>query len=374
MKCSKCGKEISSGNIYCSHCGTEVQIVPDYNVMEDELFLNVMQQKKKNMEDADDDENDDSSKDATIQLYQCFGVACACFLIMLLSGFGIKALVAQTISDPRSEDGYLSAMTALADKEHQSAIDCFQREIAVDSSDKNAYFWIAHVNEKDVEFEAQIDALEKILEIEPDNIYACKQLIETYVKISDFDRLLQLADSYEGKPLESLFSEYRVAVPEFEELSENIKPGDTLSIYAEEGLNIYYTTDGTSPIENGILYYTPIQLEEGDYHVLAAACNEKGYFSPIVKMDFSVDTFYELEMPKIYPASGEYLVPQRITIDVPAGCSAYYTWDGTTPTVNSQKYRGGLDMPEGNNVLSVILIDSYGNASSVERSNFIYMP
>lgn len=374
MKCTKCGKEIISGNIYCSHCGNEVQIVPDYNVMEDELFLNVMEQKNKYVNEEDDDESDESSKDTTVQLYQCFSVACACFLIMFLSGFGIRALVAQTITGPGAEEGYLSAMTALADKDHQSAIDCFSRQIADDSSDKNAYFWIAHVNEKDVDFEAQIDALETILEIEPDNIYACKQLIATYVKLSDFDRLLQLADSYEGKPLESLFSDYRVAAPEFDELPENVKLGDTLSIHAEEGLNIYYTTDGSSPIENGILYYTPIQLKEGEYHVLAAACNEQGYFSPVIEKNFTIDKFYELEMPKIYPASGEYPVPQKITIDVPAGCSAYYTWDGTVPTARSNQYRGGLEMPEGNNVLSVILIDSYGNTSSVERSNFIYMP
>ena len=31
-------------------------------------------------------------------------------------------------------------------------------------------------------------------------------------------------------------------------------------------------------------------------------------------------------------------------------------------------------MPEGNNVLSVILVDEYGNTSSVQRVNYIYMP
>ena len=31
-------------------------------------------------------------------------------------------------------------------------------------------------------------------------------------------------------------------------------------------------------------------------------------------------------------------------------------------------------MPEGNNVLSVVLVDEYGNMSSVQRVNYIYMP
>ena len=44
MKCSKCGSEIKKGNLYCSDCGAEVQIVSAYNVMEDEFFLDVQHQ------------------------------------------------------------------------------------------------------------------------------------------------------------------------------------------------------------------------------------------------------------------------------------------------------------------------------------------
>ena len=35
MKCAKCGAEIKEGCLYCSVCGHEVQIVPDYNVLEE---------------------------------------------------------------------------------------------------------------------------------------------------------------------------------------------------------------------------------------------------------------------------------------------------------------------------------------------------
>ena len=32
MKCANCGAEIKLGCVYCSVCGKEAQIVPDYNV------------------------------------------------------------------------------------------------------------------------------------------------------------------------------------------------------------------------------------------------------------------------------------------------------------------------------------------------------
>ena len=34
MKCKKCGAEIPQGYVYCNICGTEVQLVPDYNLLD----------------------------------------------------------------------------------------------------------------------------------------------------------------------------------------------------------------------------------------------------------------------------------------------------------------------------------------------------
>lgn len=46
-----------------------------------------------------------------------------------------------------------------------------------------------------------------------------------------------------------------------------------------------------------------------------------------------------------------------VTVTVPGGCSAYYTWDGSTPTAASQRYTQPIKVPEGNNILSVVIID-----------------
>ena len=52
---------------------------------------------------------------------------------------------------------------------------------------------------------------------------------------------------------------------------------------------------------------------------------------------------------------------------------AYYTWDGSTPNRGSSRYTSPITVPEGNNILSVVLIDSKTNLSSdVYKGNFVY--
>ena len=38
MKCPNCGGELQPGQLYCGKCGHEIQIVPDYDPLE-ELML-----------------------------------------------------------------------------------------------------------------------------------------------------------------------------------------------------------------------------------------------------------------------------------------------------------------------------------------------
>ena len=41
MKCRYCNAEIPEGELYCKKCGREVQIVPDYNPLEEMLTAQI---------------------------------------------------------------------------------------------------------------------------------------------------------------------------------------------------------------------------------------------------------------------------------------------------------------------------------------------
>ena len=78
--------------------------------------------------------------------------------------------------------------------------------------------------------------------------------------------------------------------------------------------------------------------------------------------------------PAVSPDGGTYHEQKSVHVTVPSGTTVYYTWDGSTPTSNSSVYRGVLDIPEGNNVLSLVAIDDNGLSSEVLKCNYIYYP
>ena len=42
MKCIYCGEDLKEGSLFCSRCGKEVQMVPDYNLFDDDYLKQVL--------------------------------------------------------------------------------------------------------------------------------------------------------------------------------------------------------------------------------------------------------------------------------------------------------------------------------------------
>ena len=378
MKCKECGANIEKGKLYCPDCGAEVQIVSAYNVMEDEFFLDVQHQ---TADGADADQTDASEEELSGEmpramlkknLYISISAAALGFFVLLFFAFFVLRKDGDAMSAKRG--GYEQAVEALAKSDYARAMTAFADARAKQPEELSYYFWQAWLQKQQGDTEKQKETLKEILLLDKENIYACKNLIDVYVAEEDFEALHELSATYEDSRLAALFSDYRVQPPVMELQPEPFRQGDALTLTAADGLNIYYTLDGTSPVTDGTLYYAPIYLESGSYTVMATSCNEKGYYSPVVTEEVKVEVAYQLDMPQVTPDSGEYLTRQTIYVNVPDGCSAYYTWNGPDPTTASSKYSGGIAMPEGNNVLAVIVVDQFGNTSSVQRVNYIYMP
>ena len=73
-------------------------------------------------------------------------------------------------------------------------------------------------------------------------------------------------------------------------------------------------------------------------------------------------------------ADGNITEQSRIEITVPENCSAYYSWDESTPDPSSaDKYYNPISIPEGNNILTVIIVDEKTKLESdIYRGNFVY--
>ena len=102
-------------------------------------------------------------------------------------------------------------------------------------------------------------------------------------------------------------------------------------------------------------------------------CEDGEKVSEVIAKRYKI-SYADPEAPIVIPAGGSFTTPTTITVEVPEGASVYYTWDGTTPTQSSAKYTAPIDMMEGNNILSLLLVDKHGKTSNVSEYNYKYIP
>ena len=102
--------------------------------------------------------------------------------------------------------------------------------------------------------------------------------------------------------------------------------------------------------------------------------NNTGKFSAVVEETYKV-TYEAPAFPVVSPMTGVYHTPTKVTIISPIDDGRiYYTWNGTTPTASSSEYTAPIDIPEGDNILSVIVMDKHDLSSEVLRCSFSYLP
>jgi hypothetical protein len=172
-----------------------------------------------------------------------------------------------------------------------------------------------------------------------------------------------------------LFEDYIVEAPslspsvgEYEEFIEVVP-------FSYDGYDIYYTTDGSDPTKSGGKLYSnsiPIELgENGAYEIKAVCKNDKGIFSDVVSGMYEI-AVYAPEYAVVEPDGGHVSADTLAVITAQSGCSIYYTWDGSDPTTESEQYIEPLEIPDGNNILSVLVVNNTtGLASDIYRTNFI---
>ena len=166
-----------------------------------------------------------------------------------------------------------------------------------------------------------------------------------------------------------MISSYFVTPPTFSEKSGTYEDEMTIFLSASKGCQIFYTTNGKNPITSGKLYTKGIVLKEGTLEIKAVALNSDGDYSDVVSESYTVK-IPELTKPKVTPEAGTYAGQQTISIDVPEGCTAYYSLDGSNPSSGGIEYNGPFVLTTGSCVLSVVVIDSNGNESPIYMGGY----
>lgn len=365
MKCARCGTELKPGCLYCSVCGQEAQMVPDYNLLDDEL-VDALSEKKINRKKETEVI---VRKKRSRQKKKLAGLICAAAAAGVLLAAAVFSYVSGYGYQMRKGESYL------ADQKYNAAASCFEKCIAKEPEQPDAYLLIAEALQNAGSDLRAVSYLEQLLDFEPDNADAYRQLVEIYESTQNYGEIIALRDAASAQIQDTVFGGYFVSAPEFSESAGVYEDDMDLFLTADDGTDIFYTTDGSSPVEQGTAYHadTGIHLTEGVTFIRAVCRDERGIYSDVAEGEFEI-AYREPDMPVVAPDSGTFTEPQTIHILVPDGCTAYYTWDKTIPDENSAVYTGAIEVPQGNNVLSVVLIDQHGLSSSIFRGNYVYMP
>lgn len=383
MKCTNCGAELKVGCIYCSVCGHEAQIVPDYNILEDDLLKSLLEDEnqkkqpdtkkqqgtKKQTKEKGPQNNPKNKKKKSKKKW-----ILPCVIIAVLVIGGVSFYVVKQSQQNSFSYQYEKGSELVKSSDYDEAKVYLKRALDLEPENTKVMLELAKLGQKMEDPDLTEGNALQILQIDPKNKDAIRLLIDLYDSEKKYDKITDLYETYADTAQQSLFADYIVQEPEFDTVGGTYHEEMDVALSAASGCEIYYTVNGDSdPVANGRRYISPIPLTEGKTTIYAVAKDSRGIYSEIVHTDYEI-AFEAPLQPTVSLRSGSYATPQMITVRVPQYCTVYYTWDGSTPNTDSSVYTGPLEMPVGNNVLSLLAVDKHGLSSGVIRYNYIYLP
>lgn len=384
MKCTKCGAELKEGCLFCSVCGHEAQMVSGYSDLEDEYLRSILTQNNTTTTDKGTEKTEvhhtekkkeQKASDKISNLTPIIVILCILFILIAV-GVGIKLYL-----NYKNNNSYEYQMTMaqkeMSDMNFEEALSYYKNALSIQPDDTTVRMQMADLYLKENDYDSAMVLLMEVINLDQKNKDAYTRLISIYEEREEYDKVKELSDGVEDADILELFDGYLVSEPVFYPDAGNYDTYMTVTILSIDGDPIYYTLDGTEPTkENGRRYPSNgIELDEsGTYNIKAVCCNEKGIYSDVVNAKYKINARAP-EYPEVAPDGGNFTELTYVSIEAQEDCTIYYTWDGTDPTEASAVYTDPIEIPEGNNILSIIVIDNRSKLSSdIYRANYIYEP
>jgi tetratricopeptide (TPR) repeat protein len=379
MKCARCGAQLKEGCLYCSVCGYESKIEPDYTVLEDEYLSSILQEDedKKKRQNTKTSNTNKKTENKKIKR-QLLVVVVACVLIVTISIVAIVKITIQRKNANSYDYQVQQAQAELKEQNYDAALKYYAAALSLQPDDINVRLSMADIYMEKQDYDAALVLLMEVIASDTNNIEAYRNIIAIYDIRGDYENIVALSEGITDETLLGLFSDYLVSAPilspavgEYDEYIEIVP-------FSVKNYDIYYTLDGSDPTgSKARLYDTADEIlleKSGTYEIQAVCRNEKGINSDVVSGTYVINVTPPA-YPVIEPDGGRIEGEQTVTIKAESNCTIYYTWDGTDPTTESEHYILPLDIPEGNNILSVLVVNNKtGLDSGIYRTNFIYYP
>ncbi len=386
MKCKQCGAEIESGFLYCPKCGQSIQLVPDYNVLEEELLSRVVEDKDKAKDDrfatgvykpvaktapkSASKSASDSKASTSSSASKNKGVITKIVIFFSIVAVGVCCII--SFIGGHSYDHLMNkAVEAEANQHYAKALGYFEEAYSIDNSSFEVLYGLGRMYYQVKEYENAIAYLLMALELDNTNKKIYTYLLECYDELGDTDGLIHLAENAPNDEIKLLFEDYILIPPTFSFEGGDYDSNVILKLETVGDNQIFYTLNGKNPTITGKLFTKPIEISEGTTEVKAVTMNSEGEYSEVVSQTYVVK-YTAPDMPVVTPEAGTFNEEVFISISVPTGGTAYYSWDGSDPLTNGTLYEKPFKIIPGSSVLSVVTVDVKGNVSPVYHGEYIY--
>ena len=380
MKCPNCGNELKEGHLICEICGEEIQIVPDFepeienSITETLSTLVALQEGEETQEiQPEDEENKEKVTSEPEEMTESgktiwVVVILVIIFIVALISYGAYAYHIRTLDyqldrarEYAAQESYAEAIACL-----ESAYESYPDMAQILFMEANYYY----IQQDNV---SAVQVLYRIIErgdfSYEDREEAYSKVITIYANEGMYGQINELLRNCPETEIVNMFQSYLAMEPEFSYVEGSYDEVVPLKLSSNTSGTIYYTTDGSMPDKNSLIYTAPLFLESGEYTISAFFVNDYGIESEIVSKTYVINLSVP-NPPEIALYSGEYTEPTMIAVEQIEGCRVYYTTDESDPTADSVPYTGPIPMPLGRTLFKFVNISEEGVSSEITTRTY----
>ena len=368
MKCPSCGNEIQEGKLYCEICGKELKIVPDF---EPEIEYSMDKTLSGIVDDVfEKDGHDNTTKKGSgkINVWMLIGIAVVILClgaIVVKVGISNKQSVSASYQLQKASDYYNAGKNKLAIKHYVNAYELDKSNISILLVLADLYMDMGY----------DLDAIQcykKVIDseyaVKSELVGAYKGLVAYYEKQNKLEEIKALLKNCSQDIVQDNFRRFMAEMPKFSHEEGSYEDVIALKLISNIKGTIYFTTDGSIPSTNSLVYTSPIYLKSGIHKISAIFVNEYGVVSDVAVNEYDI-AFLPPTTPEISIESGVYTDPEMIQVLSPLDAYIYYTIDGSIPTNESILYTTAIPMPIGVSVFNFVAYSFDGLPSEVVTLN-----